>query len=367
MKKLHYVMAVAMALLLTTACSDKKQSNSYELKGVVEGMDGDANLLLANSEGEILDTIKVVKGAFSYSGKADSVAMYTLFLENTPGGGYDFFTEPGSIEMTLIPAESTHKLKGTVANDAFNDLLVAMTPYNKKIYELEQQLRDTTQKYDEWAMMERYRQLYDGIMKQIKEHALKNADNELGYSLLCRYIDLTENEELARQIVDKMPAEMKQRPAIKQIEEQLSKAEATSVGKQMADFTMDTPSGEQLSVMSEVKKNRITVLDFWASWCGPCRGEMPFMRDLYAEFHPKGLGIVGISLDENGDSWKKAIAELKIEWPQMSDLKGWECAAARTFDVNAIPFLVVVDSTGTIIGKGMRGEQLKEFVSQQLQ
>ena len=93
---------------------------------------------------------------------------------------------------------------------------------------------------------------------------------------------------------------------------------------------------------------------------------MPFMKELYAEYHPKGLGIIGISLDESAADWSRAINELKIEWPQISDLQGWDSSAAQTFQVNAIPFLVILDSEGKILQKGLRGEELKNFISELL-
>ena len=90
------------------------------------------------------------------------------------------------------------------------------------------------------------------------------------------------------------------------------------------------------------------------------------MKELYAKYHEKGLGIVGISLDDDKDAWLKAIAELGITWPQMSDLKGWQSEAGQLFQVNSIPFMVVVDENGKILAKGLRGEKLSEFVSQKL-
>ena len=119
--------------------------------------------------------------------------------------------------------------------------------------------------------------------------------------------------------------------------------------------------------MSEVKKNKVTILDFWASWCGPCREETPFMVSLYEKYHNKGLGIVGISLDQDHDAWTKGIADLGITWPQISDLKYWQSAAAEMFQVRSIPYMVVVDQQGVILNKNIRGEQLEKFVSEQLQ
>jgi thiol-disulfide isomerase/thioredoxin len=134
----------------------------------------------------------------------------------------------------------------------------------------------------------------------------------------------------------------------------------------IADFTLNTPDGSPLSVMSEVKKHDITIIDFWASWCGPCMREMPFMKQLYADFRDKGLGIVGISLDEDRDAWQKAIDSMGLTWPQMSDLQGWDAVPARMYNVNAIPFLMVVDRQGLILTTGLRGDELRQYISEKL-
>ena len=129
---------------------------------------------------------------------------------------------------------------------------------------------------------------------------------------------------------------------------------------------MNTIGGAPLNVMSEIKKNRITILDFWASWCAPCRQEMPLMLDIYKTYKDKGLGIVSISLDEDEDAWKKATDQLNLPWPQMSDLKGWDNAAAQMFNITSIPHTVVIDQNGKILRRGLRGEQLEIFIAEQL-
>ena len=131
----------------------------------------------------------------------------------------------------------------------------------------------------------------------------------------------------------------------------------------MPDFTLLTPDSTQLSVMSEVKQHQFTIIDFWASWCNPCRAEMPAMRQLYTDFKEKGLGIVSISLDDKAEDWRQAISDLKMEWTQLSDLKGRDNAAARAFRVSTIPYMVVVDSVGTILKKGLNGDDLRLFIS----
>jgi thiol-disulfide isomerase/thioredoxin len=167
-------------------------------------------------------------------------------------------------------------------------------------------------------------------------------------------------------LIDELPDDMQKRPAIQEMLSTLKQAAETAEGMTIKDFKQSGLDGTELSLKGEVAKNKITVIDFWASWCGPCRQEMPFMLELYGKYKDKGLGIIGISLDEDSDAWKAATQQLNIPWPQMSDLKGWENAIAQHFCVTSIPHTIVVDQHGKILKRGLRGEKLEEFVEKQL-
>ena len=113
-------------------------------------------------------------------------------------------------------------------------------------------------------------------------------------------------------------------------------------------------------------KGKLVLVDFWASWCGPCRREMPNLVELYKQYKNKNFEIVGVSLDQNGDSWKAAIKQLNITWPQMSDLKYWECEGAQLYAVSSIPHVVLIDGEGTIVARGLHGEELQQKVAELL-
>lgn len=134
--------------------------------------------------------------------------------------------------------------------------------------------------------------------------------------------------------------------------------EATAVGKRFTDFSMQTPNGGLISVGAVIRKNRYTLVDFWASWCGPCRAEMPHVVEAYNRFHEKGFEVIGVSLDNNHDAWVKAIENLKMPWPHISDLKGWQSEGAAIYNVKAIPANVLVDGNGTIVARDLRGIKL---------
>ena len=118
--------------------------------------------------------------------------------------------------------------------------------------------------------------------------------------------------------------------------------------------------------MSAVK-GKIKIIDFWASWCGPCRLNNPALKALYDEFKDKGLVIIGVSLDTSKAAWTRAIEKDGLEWVNISSLQGWNCEVVRLYNVKGVPALFILDEDNNIIATGLRGEQLKSFLQENLQ
>ena len=354
---------IACAALLAVAC----QSNSYKINGVAEGFqDGDTLLMGTNFNEGQRDTLIVKDGKFHFEGVADSA---DLCIISSPKHSVDaaFFREPGTIEITLN-TNGSPKVSGTKANEAWQKLNEEQQAFSQKMEELVKPLyTENLDSAQQQAIYDQFSELQKEMQNKIVETAENNIDNVLGFFLLTQIAnnDVMSSEK-AVELLGKMPQQFRQREATKELERMLEASKAVEIGQQIEDFAFPTPTGEELNVMSEVAKNRVTILDFWASWCGPCRQETPFMISLYEKYHDKGLGIVGISLDQDHDAWVKGIEELGITWPQISDLKYWQSAAAEKFQVRSIPYMVVLDQKGTIINKGLRGEELEAFISEQL-
>ncbi len=362
MKKLRLFFGIAFTALMMSAC----QSNTYKVEGVAEGMeDGDTILIFKNAPAPV-DTLIVKDGAFSWSGQADSVVCYFITAPKV-GASTLFFAEPGTIHITLH-AKGVPEVSGTKANDALQEMNVKQAEYRGKVDTLLSKLNtpDISEEQQK-AIYEQYNQLMTEMGKGIVSLAVKNLDNELGYMLITgmAYGDAFKKDEL-KEHISKMPAEFQKRQAVKDIMKMIESTFSTEEGEQIPDFTMQTPEGSELSIMSELKKNKITIIDFWASWCAPCREEMPAMKKILADNQAKGLGIVGISIDDNKEDWSAAIQDLELTWPQMSDLKGGVSTIAQSFGVRTIPFTVVIDQQGKILKKGLRGEDLAAYVSEQL-
>jgi len=151
-------------------------------------------------------------------------------------------------------------------------------------------------------------------------------------------------------------------PLAKKITKEVQTLARLRIGAPAPELVLQTPEGDTIRVSDF--RGKITLIDFWASWCGPCRRENPNVVRLYQKYHPKGFEIFGVSLDQNREPWIRAIQQDGLVWKHGSDLKGWNSVAAQTYGVNAIPYTVLIDEQGRIIAKGLRGSQLEAFLQQ---
>jgi thiol-disulfide isomerase/thioredoxin len=155
--------------------------------------------------------------------------------------------------------------------------------------------------------------------------------------------------------------EMRNTGAGRTIAGRLARMETVSVGKIAPDFELETPDGGKITLHGV--KARVKLIDFWASWCGPCRAENPNVVAMYKEYHPKGLEIVGVSLDRNREAWLKAIEDDGLTWVHGSDLQYWQSAPAKLYLVNSIPHTVLLDENNRIIARNLRGAELRAKIA----
>ena len=136
----------------------------------------------------------------------------------------------------------------------------------------------------------------------------------------------------------------------------------TAIGAVAPEFSMNDTEGKAIALSS--LKGKVVLVDFWASWCGPCRQENPNVVKVYQKYHSKGFEILGVSLDQRKEDWLKAVKDDNLTWIHVSDLQYWQNAAARLYGVNAIPQSFLLDKDGKIIAKGLRGEQLEKKLAE---
>lgn len=176
-----------------------------------------------------------------------------------------------------------------------------------------------------------------------------------------KYLDLY--KEVLAALTAKYPTSkylVNLRKDIAAFEAQMQKSGKMAVGSMLPDFTLTTPDGKPLSLSSF--KGKVVLVDFWASWCGPCRKENPHVVEMYKKLHTKGFDVYGVSLDDNKDKWLKAIKDDGLVWNHASDLRGWDNQVAKQFGIDAIPFTILLDKEGKILGTGLRGQELETAV-----
>jgi thiol-disulfide isomerase/thioredoxin len=204
-----------------------------------------------------------------------------------------------------------------------------------------------------------YEAITDKYFRSVAEKIRKNPDKYASLPWVQgmppeKYADVY--EALDKGLSKKYPHDK----SVKTMHEMIEKILAVAVGKEAPDIKLPTPEGKELSLSSF--RGKLVLVDFWASWCGPCRTEMPNVVKVYKKYHDKNFEIFGVSLDQDMNRWVEAIKSDGITWPQVSDLKYWNSEVVRTYGIDGIPFTVLVDKDGKIIAKGLRGVELEKAI-----
>lgn len=359
MKKLTYLVVAAMAIGMV-ACTGGKKAG-YVVTGTVEGAaDGDTVFLqeVAGRQLNKLDTAIIANGTFTFEGVQDStVNRYITCKTGGDGLSMDFFLENGNINITLT--KDNESATGTPNNDAYQEIRNKTIALNVKMRTLYESMSDSTLTEEQKeAKVTEFNKLEEEMNAIQSEGIKKNITNPVGVELFKQnFYNMTtaENEALLQQV----PANYQTDEVIMKIKDITDRQKKTAVGQKFIDFAMLTPDGKPVKLSDYVGKGKVVLIDFWASWCGPCRREMPNLVEVYKQYKGKNFEIVGVSLDQSGDAWKESIKKLGITWPQMSDLKYWNSEGAQLYAVNSIPHTVLIDGEGTIIARGLHGEGLQ--------
>ncbi|MGL5980692.1 MAG: redoxin domain-containing protein [Phocaeicola sp.] len=363
MKNFSYLFLAGIATF--AAC---QQSPSYKIKGTVENIEqGDTIYLQEYKEGVMtkLDSTTVQKGHFFFIGRQDTaVNRYITYTKGNKRYFTDFFLENGEISVTL--GEKSN-VSGTPNNQIYSNFKTIFADLQNSINSEYQKIKNDTsltEKERESAMTLVEKRNQSG-MNLIFDLLKKNMTNPVGVFLLPQYASAFELEK-QKELVNLIPNTYKENDRIKRLLNRIETTEKTAIGKKYMDFAMRTPKGNLVKLSDFVSQNKYTLIDFWASWCGPCRTEMPHVAAAYKKYKEKGLGIVGVSLDKDEKKWKESIVSLNMTWIQMSDLAGWNCEAAKMYGVNSIPSTLLINQEGIIVARNLRGDGLEEKLAELL-
>ena len=339
MKKLMTIVAAALVMV---GCNNAK---TYVVEGHIEGATGELAIMDINAT-ETLATATVEDGKFHFEVESknpmfaaltiDGNSVLPIFLEGSP------IHVSGDMEKMEELAAT-----GTPANDAF-------TEFNKIQRELVKPLYSGEASEDDFVA------LFTKMQECIQESYEANKTNLWGAYLFVsnKYYEMSANEIL--EVIANFPKDVQKVKEIGIVKEYAEKMLKTDIGQPYTDITLPDVEGNEVSLKSVVEANKVVLLDFWASWCRPCMGEMPHLLEAYAKFHDKGFEIYGVSLDESAEAWRNTIDKQGMKWVNVSEVAGWNTPAVKDYSVNSIPANFLIDSEGKIIAKNLRGEALVE-------
>ncbi|PWA04242.1 TlpA disulfide reductase family protein [Flavobacterium psychrotolerans] len=376
-KKILLLLAVVSVLI---SCN-KAGKNEYIVTGTIKGIDNGKTVTLEvqdQTTGQLkpVDTVKIENGKFTFKGSAKEPEIYLVQVEKVEGK-IPFILENGDIDM-IINKDSVNntKVTGTYNNDELTGYKENGMKIQKKMMKFQQdnmaKMNEAQQKKDTVVMNDlrkEYSKFQDEFAKQsedyLKTHPKAFISTLIIEGMFNQMVPDVEKITKYYTALDKSLQDTKHGKSIKTKLDQITKPVAAvsgsvEVGSMAPDFSAPNPEGKSISLKESLGK--VTIIDFWASWCMPCRAENPSNVALYAELHAKGLNIIGVSLDKDAAKWKEAIAKDKLTWTQISNLKSWEDPIGVTYNVKSIPATFILDATGKIIAKDLRGAELKAKV-----
>jgi len=307
------------------------------------------------------DTVKVVNGKFTWKVQlAEPQEIYLLF----PKMYFPFFAEPGHETLTGIADSSeSFKVTGSRVQDesvAYDHSIKDLTDQEEPLYKA---YRNASK--DEQAVLEKKMSAIDDEMhERAAAYVAAHPSSYYSIHLVASRASYGTDYAVVKQLYDKLDESARGTLAGKRLGERLDVLKRSAIGAQMMNFSQADTTGKPVQFADF--KGKYVLVDFWASWCGPCRAENPNVLKAYNKYKDKGFTVVGISLDEKGDKWKKAIRDDHMPWDELSDLKGWKNDVSDYFGIQGIPSNLLVDPSGKIVARDLRGEALDQKLGELL-
>jgi peroxiredoxin len=363
MKKIGLI----IVLLIGFAACQTVAENTYKVTVNAEGAEDGKQVFLQKPQigmpPKVLDTMVFKNGAVEFTGTAESPELHYLLFDGTRGI-LPVILEEGNITVTAhIDSLNTSKIGGTPSNDDFTAFIDGTDGIREKMASIQKQGMEAQQKGDTLTMStltETFKEVQQEA-REYEQNFVKTHPNSYVSLMVIQQMANSPNSDKAAELFDGLAEELKNTEIGKALTKQFNEVKKLSVGSIAPDFSAPTPEGDTISLKSSLGK--VTILDFWAAWCKPCRVENPNLVKIYDEFHKKGLSVVGVSLDRKAEDWKKAIEEDQLPWHHMSNLKFWQDPIAQLYNIKSIPATYILDAEGKIIAKNLRGEELYEKIA----
>ena len=353
---------IALAIIALQACDQNNET--YNINVNLEDTEGKWIKLMARVDRDYV----TYDSAFTEAG---SPAVLTLGVDDL--NTMHLTVEDAEASIQLLVDNSNYTITGTMDapvietdSKAQNDLNAyneQLRPITEKMSAMVAELRkgpsaENPEAYE--VLREAYFKLYEQQEEIDSVYIAENPSSFATVLALRNTFYMLDTEQLDAALT-RLDAPLQQMEEYKYMSGKLERMKAVAIGKKYTDFGLETPEGDLLK-LSDVHNGNVLLIDFWASWCGPCRRANPEVVEIYNTYHEQGFEILGVSLDRDSASWVKAIADDQLTWNHISDLKYWNSEGAILYGVPAIPHTVLIDREGIITAKNLHGEELREAI-----
>lgn len=365
---------IILGLLTLSACEQEQEG--YKIKGEIEDVQDGTTVIVSeldqNNQPEIIDSTAIQNNTFSLDLPAVERPNLSFLSIEGLNGNVMYISENQPIHFEIfkdsLPASI---VTGGKENRVFQDYLNHLKSLNKRLMRIRmdarQEMASTRDSVKLARLQEEEEALRDSDIAYKKKLVEENPDT---FAAVLALTDMQSMGVPAREVNEyfrNLSPELKETPLAQTLKEGLDKQEAVEIGSKAPEFSGPNPEGEEIAL--EDVMGKVTLIDFWAAWCKPCRVENPNIVRVYNKYHDEGFNIVGISLDREGqkDRWVQAIEEDNLTWPQISHLEFWEEPIAQLYGVRAIPAQFILDENGVIVAKNLRGDDLEAKVKELLE
>lgn len=368
--KLTATVSLLLSLLIIS-CSEI-EPNSFIIKGNTDLIEGTSVYRVEsgpNGQAVTVDSTKVVESAFEFKGFVDQIDINFIFIKGV-NGNVPVILEEGIIETKIYKDSlSSSTIGGTNSNNDLAEYRISTKDFSEKLQSIVKEINQANAVSDNLLVEDltsEYRSIEQELSLYEKGFMNSNPSSYIASLILERL--LTTQKILqpeAAAIFNGFDQKIKESVSGNKVNTIISKPiNPTAIGAKALNFEGPNPEGEILSL--ESLKGKVTIIDFWASWCRPCRIENPNLVRLYKRMHDKGLEIVGVSLDKSKVNWERAIEDDGLNWNHVSSLQYWKEPIAVLYGVRSIPEAFVLNEDGVIVAKNLRGAQLDAKIEELL-
>ncbi len=373
MRRIIFSLTVVMFSVMLLSCGNSKsdKKDNFKVNITVTDASGDLTMVMQhrrNGEWVKDDSVVMKNGKASFSGHIDYPELY-YFIIKEKQGYMPVWIDKGTIEVTTdLRHMRSPQVKGSKAQDTYMAYMDSIRNFSITEQSMGQDYSVARRNNDQKKMKEiedAYNKLQDQKNNYMIGYALRhNKDVVSAYIISNNSYSLDLNQ--LDSVVSGFDSSITDSYYVKHLKERVATLKIVAIGQPFLDFTLNDPDGNPVSLSSVVEKNKYVLVDFWASWCMPCRAENPNVVKAYNKYHDKGFTVFGVSFDKDHDQWVEAIKKDGLVWTQVSDLKYWSSKAGKLYGIMSIPHNILIGPDGKIIADNLRGQALQDKLKELL-